>query len=559
MANLPQGHSLYEGNYWQNRMQGYDGYDLAQIQELTYDPNVFVKFFRGGVITAQYLSGSGKTGYVDLNRASSEVATTASSGVVAGASGAISPAGGVSRSSVMVNKQANNDSIPIMYGLQRMGGTRIFVDASDGAGNAQTKDAQGNVSNTGYLNMVLCVAEGEMGDIQELYFNEAKVWDINGSGTFASGRNRELNGRQLQNFEPPYNSVGGMEIYYYPGTLTQTYCTELTASIDTWGPDTSVSPTQQPDMTSIAYLVFKLPSSDVFGGQMPSVTSVLTGKNIYDVSTLTDGAPTGSWTQTSGADQNPVDVLYDYLTSPVYGKGLDQSPTQRNAGQDIDLASFQQARIDCDAARSSSGLPFNGFLSTNTNMYENVKKILSMCNGYLLFINGKYHLRIAKKDEHLNLPDTHIFDKEHILSPITLNLPGKQNKLNKSTGIYGGSGTDWNDDLVVYNPSSYLTDDNNAVLEDKQEFSLITDEQFVLDMITHNVDYSRNMQTIAFTASHKAMQLRAGDIIDVRNSYYGWGDGPGEGLRYWRVMEISYTRGNTVEITASTYDSSKEL
>ena len=42
------------------------------------------------------------------------------------------------RANVMVNKQSNNDPIYPMYGEQRMGGTRVFVEASNGAGAVQS-------------------------------------------------------------------------------------------------------------------------------------------------------------------------------------------------------------------------------------------------------------------------------------------------------------------------------------------------------------------------------------------------------------------------------------
>jgi hypothetical protein len=485
------------------------------------------------------------------------------SGVDTGSSGALGSAGGVSRSSAMVNKQANNDAIPVMYGKQRMGGTRIFVAGSDGAGNEQTKDSQGVVSNTSHLNMVLCVAEGEMGEIQEVYFNETKIWDLAGNGSFVGGRGAD-EGEELTGFEAPYDAVSGFRIFYYSGKTTQTYCTELEASVSTWGPDGTGD---TPDMSEIAYLALILPADEVFGGQLPSVTCVLEGKKILDVSTISDGAPTGSWQTTGGADQNPVDVLYDYLTADKFGKGMDRVyntsgsvvTSTRFAGQDIDIASFQQARIDCDAARSSSGYPFNGFLSTNRKMYDNVGDILAMCNGLLLFIDGKYHLKIRKQNEHVGLPDYKIFTTDDILSPIGLVLPTKSTKLNKATGIYGGSGTDWNDDLVVYSPPAYLAADNDTVLENKQDFGLITDEQFVLDMITQRVDYSRVLETITFTASHRAIQLLAGDVIEVRNSDYGWGTGAGETQHYWRITDLVLNEDNTVQISASTYDSSKEL
>ena len=50
------------------------------------------------------------------------------------------------RSNVLINKQSNNDPVYVLYGKQRIGGTRVYVDTSDGAGD---------LSKTTKLNQVL--------------------------------------------------------------------------------------------------------------------------------------------------------------------------------------------------------------------------------------------------------------------------------------------------------------------------------------------------------------------------------------------------------------------
>lgn len=116
------------------------------------------------------------------------------------------------RANVMVNKQSNNDPIYPMYGLQRMGGTRVFIESSDGAGNVQSTvpDAtpedpeKTKVINTEYLNMALALCEGHIDDITQVWFNDTVVWDssVNGTKTqLASG------GYELQNYMTDRKSV----------------------------------------------------------------------------------------------------------------------------------------------------------------------------------------------------------------------------------------------------------------------------------------------------------------------------------------------------------------
>ena len=88
---------------------------------------------------------------------------------------------------------------------------------------------------------------------------------------------------------------------------------------------------------------------------------------------------------------------------------------------------------------------------------------------------------------------------------------------------------------------------------------MITDQAQVLALITQQVDISRNEFTLGFTASHQALLLRAGDIIEVRHTEFGWGLAAGETQQFFRVQELTLTEDNTVEIAATTYNSALEL
>ena len=81
------------------------------------------------------------------------------------------------RSNVLINKQSNNDPIYVLYGRQRMGGTRVYIDTSNGSGD---------LSGTTKLNFVIVMCEGEIGTVKQVYFNDTVVWDIDDSGTLTS-------------------------------------------------------------------------------------------------------------------------------------------------------------------------------------------------------------------------------------------------------------------------------------------------------------------------------------------------------------------------------------
>lgn len=448
------------------------------------------------------------------------------------------------RSNVLINKQSNNDPVYILYGRQRMGGTRVYVDTSDGAGD---------LAGTTKLNFVLVMCEGEINTVKQVYFNDTIVWDDADGGTLSANSSGGYTlGGWISKYAPTITSN------WYPGTATQTVDTSLQASVGSsvW--------TNAHKLQGVSYFTMLLEADgEKYGGQLPVVTFVLEGKTILDVSTLVDGDVIGDMTSanyTSGQNQSPVDVMYDYLINTVFGKGLDRDANGTwIAGRHIDLASFQQARLDAAAARSGAGYKINGFLQTEKQLFDNVGEILETCNGILLFKDGKYQMRIKKPNEQVGISSSAIFDKDTIIGTIELSLPDKARKLNKATGIFNNPDTKYNDDVIIFDDAAFRVTDNGSVLETQEDYTMITDSAQVLDLITQTVNISRDEYTIRFTAAHTALLLRSGDIIEVRHPEFGWGVDAGEQQIFFRVQELKLTEDNTVEITATKYDSSKEL
>ena len=448
------------------------------------------------------------------------------------------------RSNVLINKQSNNDPIYVLYGRQRMGGTRVYVESSNGSGD---------LAGTTKLNFVLVMCEGEIGTVKEVYFNDTVVWDSSNGGTLTANSS---GGYTLGGFISKYAPT--ITSNWYPGITTQSADTSLQGSVGSsvW--------TSAHELKGVCYFTMLLEADgEKYGGQLPTVTFTLEGKRILDVSTLVDGdtdSSLNSGNYTTGIDQNPADVMYDYLISDVFGKGLDRDANGNYlAGKHIDLASFQQARLDCVAARGGSGYNINGFLQTEKQLFDNVGEIIETCNGMMLFVDGKYQMRIRKKDEQLNMPSSRIFTTDTIVGQIDFSMPDKSRKLNKATGIFNNPDTKYNDDVIIFKSDAFAIEDNGSILETQEDYTMITDSAQVLDLITQTVNISRDEYTIKFTAAHTALLLRSGQVIEVRHDEFGWGTGAGQSQKFFRVQELKLTEDNTVDITATTYNSALEL
>ena len=459
------------------------------------------------------------------------------------------------RSNILVNKQSNNDPIYPVYGRQRVGGTRVFVEASNGAGAVQTIDAEGVPTNTTHLNIVIAMAEGEIETIEQLWFNDTIVWDTADAGVLTANGN---GGYTLSGFKSGTQYSGAEMIFnWYPGTTTQTYDTALNTSVgNLWNASHRLQ--------GISYMAMVLTANgDKFGGQLPNFTATMTGKKLLNVTTLVNGDTLADMTPanyTSGADQNPADIMYDYFIDRYYGKGLDRDANENwVAGTNINLASFKQARIDCYFARNGLGFDLNGFLQTEKQLFDNIGEIMETCNGMMLFVDGLYEFRIQKKNEQVGIPTSAIFTKNEIIGDISLTLPSKAGKLNKATGIFNNPVTKYNDDLIIFKDDSFIEEDNGSVLESQEDYTMITDQQLVLDLITQKVNISRNQYQVQMKVAHVALLLRSGDVIEIRHPDFGWGIEAGQTQKFWRVQELKLSEDNTVDMSLTTYDSSKEL
>lgn len=435
---------------------------------------------------------------------------------------------------IMVNKQGSNDDIPVVYGRSRVGGSRVYVETSNGSGDT---------GGTTHLNIALAMCEGEMGDLKKVYFNDTIVWDSTNGGTVT---NNGAAGQDLSGFISKYANYITMQ--YFPGRTDQTVSSVLQNSVG------SGNWSNNHRMRGVGYLAVKLQANTAFNGSVPTITAEMAGKRIQNVANISQGSGSRSL-DTSGESQNPVDVLYDYLVDKDYGKGLDHdSSGNYSAGTDIDLTSFKSMRTHA----ASVGYKIDGYLGTEDKLYDNVEEILDAFNALLVFINGKYKLIVKRQSE----SSVKTVDYDDITSEITVGRNVKQNHLNKISITFHNPGDDekYNEDVLILPEDAdstrlgYLTEDNNTVLETQIEQLLVTDETILKKLGNYKLDASRRQMTVSFTGTHRLMNIEPGEIITLQNDELGFSSG-----KLFRVLETSINTDNTVSFTCGEYNSSIEI
>ena len=238
------------------------------------------------------------------------------------------------RQGIMINKQANDAPIPVVYGSRRVGGVRVLRETSG--------------TNNDYLNLVIVLCEGEVSAINTVYLDGVATSDARFSGL--------------------------VDLYKHVGTDAQAADSNLVSEVTAW--------TTAHKLSGVAYIYIRLKwDGDAFGG-IPTVTADVDGKLVYDFRDTT----------TKFSD-NPVLCAYDYCTNSRYGRGIAAADMDTSA-MTAEANHCDTSESDPDTSRSR--YTCNGVLNTDLIPFENIKKILSSCRGSLVWSAGKYKVLVDR-------------------------------------------------------------------------------------------------------------------------------------------------------------------
>jgi len=431
------------------------------------------------------------------------------------------PGGGgssVQDSGFMVNKTSNVAAVPVLYGQRRLGGTRVYL---------QTTNSSGAVSGTQYLHLVVALAQGAssgnsngdtIDDLVAIQFNNAEVWN------------------STSGYQGEYNA-NNTTFYFYKGKgATGAEQSPASPDVSAGSFTRSAEWTSNHKMNGVAYIYCILKyDRDVFPGA-PIVTCDLKGKKIKNVANLA-----GGFTNTASEMSNPANVIYDYLVSNRYGKGLDASL--------IDDSSFQAARTWANSA----GIKFNGAINTSDTIFNNVQKMLSSSNMNLVYNNGTYQLLPINQ---LTFDaNTFTFSTANIIGGWQIALGNKKSRFNTLKVNFFNPDLDWQPDSVLIENSTYLTEDSNVLNEKTIDLPLVADatgasgstKTLVEKMGTYYLNTSRYQKIVTFKASHDAMKLAVGDPVYVTHDVPGWTN------EKFRVNSITLNGDATVEVILEEY------
>ncbi len=244
----------------------------------------------------------------------------------------------------------------------------------------------------------------------------------------------------------------------------------------------------------------------------------------------------------TGNDDNPANILYDYMTNTRYGAGISSSL--------IDTTAYESARDYCDATVTSGGKRFTAglLLSSKASVLDNIKVILSTFMGQLHFINGKYYMHIDKTFSGTPVVD---FDFDNIIGNIAITSDTKNSRANQCIATwtnpddeYRASEVAWpdpNNETSTYN--AYLTADNNLPLVKKISITSVTNFQQARYIAMVTCKKSRQNTKVSLNTTAESANIIPGDIVTLTLASMGWSS------KEFRAITVAINPDGSIKIT----------
>jgi hypothetical protein len=352
----------------------------------------------------------------------------------------------------------------IIYGKMRVGGARIFDESTGG--------------NNKFLHRIIAFAGHEIEAFDDIYIDDDIV-TLDGSGNVTS----------------PARYNGKVRIIKHLGSPDQLADTTLVAESSKW--------TSAHRLRGIAYLYIRFSfDADVFPNGIPEITSVVSGKKVYDPRVATT-----AWSD------NPALCLRDYLISP-YGLSEDSV--------NIDDALVISAANVADQTNTVAGTTrytCNGAFTTASTPYDTIQSLLTSMDGSMWYAQGKWRMKPAYWTA--AVLDLNEDDLRSSINVTTRH--SRRDNFNVVKGTFRGFESNWQTtDYPQVTNSAFLSADGGQ--ESVADVDLpFTDNSIEARRIAL-ISLERNRQQLTVSASFglRTLAVQVGDNVRLTSSRFGW-------------------------------------
>jgi hypothetical protein len=364
-----------------------------------------------------------------------------------------------------VNSRGSALDHAIIYGRAKVGGAILFDDTTG--------------SNNRYLHRVIAVAGHEIESFDEIYINDELI-TIDGLGNVTS----------------PTRYDGKVRIKLHLGSPTQTADTDLVSEVTAW--------TTNHRLRGIAYMYVRFNfDADVFPNGIPTITTVVSGKKVYNPDTgLT------VWSD------NPALCLRDYLSSTGYGLG--------EADANIDDTLVTAAAVVCaqtNTTATTTRYTSNGTFTTSITPFDLINSLLTSMGGSLWYSQGKWRMKPAYWTASVLA-----LDEDDLRSSIAVaTRHSRRDNFNTVKGTFRGSETNWQvTDYPEVTNAAFVTADNGQV--STVDIDLPFTDNSIEARRIGRIGLEGNRQQLMVSASFglRALAVQVGDNISLTNTRFGW-------------------------------------
>ena len=452
---------------------------------------------------------------------------------------------------VEVNSTASESALPILYGKNKVGLKIIDIRQKE-----VSTDNFKTLSVTG----AICVASGggnataERGinAVEYVYFDE--VLAIDGPIFPANDGTNNPNRTGMfvsQWWKGPLYTSWGLSYYlrYMMHNGSQTavdfYLNNQYSAYDVpagaWGTQTIGQ--------GVAYATFWMyyatdaitDQPTAYPNALPNITMIADGNRVPNVTDLTSA---------QAYSINPAKCIYDFMTSKTYGMGI--------PGFDIDTASFETARAYCDESVTIVGASgtittlgdrytCNGTLNSGEAPLANLEKMLTSCNGRIVYENGKYSLKLRK----VISAETFELDETNIVGDLNFRRAGIDETCNSINVEYVDHDQNFTPQTITWpypdDANPYLVEDGGMLNEMSVELPFTNNEYMAILLAAQILLETRTDVTCILTAQREALKLTVGSVVKVTHSTPGWTE------KLMWVEAIAINGDGTVQIALKEY------
>lgn len=363
---------------------------------------------------------------------------------------------------------------PIIYGKTRVGGTIVYLEATN---------------NNQYLHMVIALAGHEIDGIEQVYFNEEVAHtNLTGGGSLAS------------------KWSGVTRIQYGLGADSQTAFTDLiNESNGKW--------TSAHRLRGIACLYVRFQyDQDKFPNGVPNVSCIVRGKKVFDPRT-----------DTTVYTANSALCLADYLTNTTYGLG----ETYATAVDDdalVAAANICDEDVNLDAGGTENRYETNGVFLTSNSPEEVINVIANSMAGKAIWSGGVWRILAGAY-----YSPTLTFDEDDLRGGFKVQtLVSRRENFNAVKGVFAGAANNYVlSDFPPVTSTTYQNQDGEQIFKNI-ELGVTTSPSMAQRLA--KIDLLRARQQITTTLPLKLVGLKAnvGDVVQITNTRMGWSAKPFE-------------------------------